>query len=126
MRKSRQFVINEETANLIFELEGIIGAETYNPNSVDGYAGDIGRQFRYPLTYDSPDGEWIYKSRALALSTEMDSVDEGTFKTMRYLFGSNHLYIGIGISKVLNHLENRYKLDFAKLERKYQDGINAD
>ena len=43
---------------------------------------------------------------------------------MKYKFGSNHLYIGDGIVKVLEHLENVYGLDFNALEdQKFQKKI---
>lgn len=40
---------NKRLANLIFELEYIIGSECYNPNSYDGYTGEEGKEFRYPI-----------------------------------------------------------------------------
>ena len=35
---------------------------------------------------------------------------------MKYVFGSNHLFIGEGIYNILNELEKRYGLDFDKME----------
>lgn len=35
---------------------------------------------------------------------------------MKYVFGSNHLFIGKGIYNILNELEKRYGLDFNKEE----------
>lgn len=35
---------------------------------------------------------------------------------MKYKFGSNELYIGQGLMNVLEYLEDRYGLDFEKLE----------
>jgi hypothetical protein len=37
---------------------------------------------------------------------------------MKYVFGSNHLYIGSGIVETLRYLERVYNLDFNKLEEK--------
>lgn len=37
-------------------------------------------------------------------------------ETMYYAFGTYRLYIGEGLKKVLEFLENRYNLDFNKLE----------
>lgn len=36
--------------------------------------------------------------------------------TMKYVFGSNHLFIGKGMYNILNELEKRYGLDFNKME----------
>lgn len=38
-------------------------------------------------------------------------------ETMYYAFGTCRLYIGDGLKKVLEFLENRYNLDFNKLEK---------
>ena len=38
-------------------------------------------------------------------------------ETIKYKFGSNHLYIGLGLIKVLEYLEERYSLDFNELEK---------
>ena len=37
---------------------------------------------------------------------------------MKYKFGSNHLYIGLGIAELMTALEERYGLDFEQLENK--------
>lgn len=39
----------QNIANLIAELEYIIGDSCYNPNSYDGYTGEEGCEFRYPV-----------------------------------------------------------------------------
>lgn len=39
----------QNIANLIAELEYIIGDSCYNPNSYDGYIGEEGCEFRYPV-----------------------------------------------------------------------------
>lgn len=36
---------------------------------------------------------------------------------MHYAFGSNHLYIGNGLIKALEFLEDRYGLDMNELEK---------
>lgn len=35
---------------------------------------------------------------------------------MKYVFGSNHLFIGKGIYNILSELEKMYGLDFNKME----------
>lgn len=37
--------------------------------------------------------------------------------TMKYVFGSNHLFVGKGIYNILSMLEQRYGLDFDKMEK---------
>jgi hypothetical protein len=39
---------------------------------------------------------------------------------MKYVFGSNHLFIGKGIYNILNELEKRYGLDFNKMEEEFE------
>lgn len=44
------------------------------------------------------------------------SISPSEVHTMKYVFGSNHLFIGKGIYNILNELEKRYGLDFDKME----------
>lgn len=44
------------------------------------------------------------------------SISPSEIHTMKYVFGSNHLFIGKGIYNILNELEKRYGLDFDKME----------
>ena len=44
------------------------------------------------------------------------SISPSEVHTMKYVFGSNHLFIGKGIYNILNELEKRYGLDFNKME----------
>ena len=37
---------------------------------------------------------------------------------MKYVFGSNHLFVGKGLYNVLSALEKRYGIDFNELEEK--------
>ncbi len=41
---------------------------------------------------------------------------------MKYRFGSNELYIGKGLIKVLEFLEERYGVDFHQLESPLNNG----
>ena len=36
---------------------------------------------------------------------------------MKYKFGSNELFIGMGLIEVLEYLEKRYNIDFNEMER---------
>jgi hypothetical protein len=41
--------INKQLVELICELEYIVGQECFNPNSYNGYTGEEGKDFRYPV-----------------------------------------------------------------------------
>ena len=44
--------------------------------------------------------------------------EEIGIKYMKYKFGSNELFIGRGLIRVMNYLEEYYNIDFAELERR--------
>lgn len=104
--------LNDEMMDLMSELEYLIGKNCYNPNSYDGWTGDEGCSFRYPVCYDDMDKE-EHKVR-YKLSNR---INKENYHTMKYKFGSNHLYVGKGIKDVLEFLEERYNLDFNELEK---------
>ena len=107
--------LNKNIMRLISLLEYRIGSNVYNPNSYDGFTGKVGRGFRYPVTYENLVGEDYheYKTRY-----HLDSeINENNIGSVRYKFGSNHLYVGDAIIDVLNLLERRYNLDFNELEK---------
>lgn len=103
--------LDTNIANLITDLEFIIGNECYNPNSYDGYTGEEGCEFRYPVWTHQNDLDKKYYGAIKDL--EPDEID-----TIKYKFGSNHLFIGKGLVKVLTYLEKRYKIDFNDMESK--------
>lgn len=103
--------INASTVQLIAELEYLIGHQCYNPNSYDGYTGDEGRTFRYPLTYTNKDS--VERKTRIKVS----DANKGSISTMCYKFGSNHLYIGDALVKVLNHIEERCGIDINELHK---------
>ena len=90
----------QNIASLIAKLEYEIGRECYNPNSYDGYTGIEGLGYRYPVK--------VYRG-------SITSISPSEVHTMKYVFGSNHLFIGKGIYNILNELEKRYGLDFNKM-----------
>ncbi len=102
--------LTKKTIELICELEEIIGEQCYNPNSYDGWTLEEGRSFRYPVTYDDSDGE-EYKGRCNLKAY----INKDNLHTMRYKFGSNNIFIGNAVRKVLERLENKYNLDFNEL-----------
>jgi len=106
--------LTKATTDLICELEYIIGNQCYNPNSLNGYTLEEGCEFRYPVSYENNEGDDT-RTRSV-----IKNVDKSKINTIRYKFGSNHLYIGEAILKVLERLESKYGLDFnelAKLKR---------
>lgn len=114
--------IDERIARLICELEYKIGSQTYNPNSYNGWTGEEGQEFKYPVNYCASKKD--LKDRILSKTKRIESLPPECIGTMKYKFGSNHLYIGDGIVKVLEHLENVYGLDFNALEdQKFQKKI---
>lgn len=122
--------LTESTKQLLIDLETIIGNEAYNPHSYDGYTGEEGCAFRYPVSIpigEEDDGKTIFTkikseyeySRNIELGITLDQLS-----TMRYRFGDNELWIGYGIINLLTKLENIYNLDFDKLENEYQSKHN--
>lgn len=113
--------ITDEMADLIFELEYLVGKECYNPHSYDGYTGDEGCSFRYPVhVYASSDSDDLEKirGRVNGKNSWYTHVDSNMVRSLRYKFGANHLYIGEGLINVLEYLEQRYNIDFNELEEK--------
>lgn len=100
---------------LMADLEYIIGSTCYNPNSYDGHTGDEGCAYKYPVVIPTQP----YKTKTkinlnYALRGELSPDDVWL---MRYEFGSNHLYIGQSLIKLLEYLEDRYNISFNDLER---------
>ena len=111
-------LLNKEIVELICSLEYCIGSKCFNPNSYDGWTGDEGCEFRYPVNFRaSKDDENITKTK-LNVGYLYHDLDEDAIRTMKYIFGSNHLFIGLGILDILEKLENRYHLDFNELEER--------
>lgn len=104
--------IDKKIAKVICDLEFQIGSECFNPNSYDGWNDVEGCEFRYPVfinTSEKDDSE--IKIRSIA-----DAVKPDYVKSLKYKFGANHLFIGLGIINVLKYLEKRYGIDFNELE----------
>lgn len=109
--------INQHTAEVISEIERMIAWETYNPNSYNGYTGEDGKEFRYPVFYKEADSD---NCRTTKFSIPASAIDEKSIHTIKYRFGSNHLFIGKGILETLEYLEKRYGIDFTALENEYR------
>ncbi len=114
--------IDKSLVTLIAELEYLIGSQCYNPNSYDGWNHVEGCDFRYPISIKTNNNsEDFTKIRRNILRSYIpkEEITLDALKYMKYKFGSNELFIGLGIIDVLKFLEDRYNLDFSKLEEKY-------
>ena len=101
--------LTKKTVELICELEQIVGNQCYNPNSLNGYTWEEGCEFRYPVSFcDIECDERRTRYR-------IEYIDKNGVDTIRYKFGSNHLYIGNALVKVLERLEEKYDLNFDEL-----------
>jgi len=115
--------INKTIIKLIAELEYIIGSECYNPNSYNGYTHEEGCDFRYPVWCEYNKVEKrvygkITNGRYDLKKYQFEKVYPD-IASVKYKFGSNHLYIGNALVNLLSFLENRYDIDFNQLEKEY-------
>lgn len=111
-------IVDEKICVLLAELEHLIGSECYNPNSYDGWNDVEGCEFRYPVNVRNLEGDFV-KIKTNINSTallEKQDITPDSMKYMKYKFGSNELFIGLGLIYALEYLEKRYGIDFNKLE----------
>ena len=104
--------ITKKTAELISDLEYLIGDNCYNGDSYNGWTDEYGAHFRYPVMYLGKDGEY-HKSRYSKSDIDYKNIDR-----MFYKFGANELCIGAGLIRILNELEERFGLDFNELTKR--------
>lgn len=121
--RQEKMVVNDETMNLISDIEVIIGHSCYNGDSYNGWTHEYGCSFRYPITYS------VEKDRVIEKHKEWGRIKDApkdapittdNIKTVMYKFGSNQLEIGSAIISVLNMLEERYSINLNVLEKEYQ------
>ena len=110
-------IVDKDTARLICKLEYELGSQTYNPHSYNGWTGEEGCGFKYPVKYCKNKNALI-KQELTKNKNEINYIDPQCINTMKYAFGLNHLYVGKGIIKMLECLEEVYNIDFNKLEQK--------
>lgn len=111
--------LSKSICKMIADIEFLIGSECYNPNTYDGWNDIEGCDYRYPINVPNKDGHYT-KIRLNINETSLISSEDitpGTVKYMKYKFGANELFVGLGIIKVLQYLEERYGLDFDELEQ---------
>ena len=116
--------ITDDIAKLVAELEYLVGSETYNPKSYNGWTKSYGCGYRYPVNYCR--NEEDFENRKLTpISCKIVDLDYKYINTIKYMYGSNHLYIGNAIVNILNYLEEYYKISFDELEaQKIQERID--
>lgn len=112
--------LTKATTELICELEYIIGSQCYNPNSLNGYTWEEGLEFRYPVSYVNKNGEDT-RTRYI-----IDDINKSKIGSIRYKFGSNHLYIGEAIKQALEYIEDKYDLDFNELTKGKKQSRNRN
>lgn len=103
--------LTKKTLNLICNLEHIVGSNCYNSRSHDGYTGEDGCYYRYPVYYE--DDQYLRKTKTTILELKKEYVS-----TVCYKFGANELQIGTAIVEMLNYLETQYGLNFDELVKK--------
>lgn len=95
-------------AELLAELEHLVGQECYNDNIQNWGPGGVflgeGRGFRYPLTRIDRDRNRV-KTRNKA-----DADDPEVLASGYYAFGANRLHIVRALDRVLSHLEENHGL----------------
>lgn len=107
--------VDKRISGLICKLEHIMGSQTYNPNSYNGWTGEEGCAYTFPASYCKNEDD--YKNKKITKTQlGIDYIEPECIKTMKYVFGANHLYVGDGIVEILNYLEETYNLDFNELE----------
>ncbi len=109
-------IVDSDIANVICEIEYRISRHTYNPSSYNGWTGEVGCDYVYPVKYCK--NQIDLKRRKISSSRHVESIDPQCINTMKLTFGANHLYVGDGIVDALKYLEERYHIDFNKLEAK--------
>lgn len=110
------------TMKLISAIEYEIGSSCYNGSSYNGWTDEYGCSFRYPLSYEykDDDGDICSDRTKLRIEDYFGFINPDNIRTACYKFGANELCIGAAIIDMLTMLEERYELDFEKLEKEYQ------
>ena len=128
--------INDKIFELISEMEYIVSNETLSQSTFIGAgisADDY--TYRYPvrisLDNNLDESKTQVRSKVHTFKLTWYGFDDNTnekkviheikatpdiIDTMYYAFGSHRLYIGNALVKILELLENRYGIDFNKLE----------
>ena len=117
--------LNQETMKLICELEYFIGRQCTNSNytrsiNIKGVRIPVSSSYRYPVSYKPRQESNVIKTDT-NLGFYNNDITKMTIDTMGYSMGTNYLHIGKGLVSVLSELESRYGINFAELEKLYQE-----
>ena len=115
--------LDMQTANLICDLEYLIGRKCFNPKSYNGWTNVEGLLYRYPVTFQSIKNGYNIKADVKVQYAVAEDVTPEMVESLRYKMGVNELYIGKGLIDILNEIERRYGLDFNNLEKEYQSKL---
>lgn len=100
--------MSKKRAQLLLELESLVGSECYNGNIQNWGPGGVfegeGREFRYPITFTGESGNKLKKSYKDL------SLPPASAVTGYYAFGANQLHIMRGLDRVLRYLEEHHDL----------------
>ena len=107
---------DKNIARLVCDLEYLIGTECYNPNSYDGWTGISGCSFRYPVWYRRNNEATSLSKTSRSIADSCPDLPYEMIETIKYKFGSNQLFVGMGIIRILKALEKRYGIDFSEME----------
>lgn len=82
--------VDKNICDLISEIEFQIGKSCYNPNSVNGYSGKEGLEYRYPVEMKISKKD---KERT-RIRTKLSDLTPNQISSLQYVFGTNHLMVG--------------------------------
>lgn len=111
--------VTKKMMKLISDIEYEIGGSCYNANSYNGWTDEYGCSFRYPIVYETKIEEKVIPLKTRLRISDNSDITPENLRTVCYKFGSNELCIGAAVVDVLDLLEKRYGLDFAKMESEY-------
>ena len=110
---------------LLHDLEYTIGSECYNGNIQNFGPGGVwegeGRDFRYPVSFINKKGKKEKYRGKLPLTESCSGeithciLGEERFQSAYYAFGANNLHILRALSLCLEHMEQRFGIDFDEL-----------
>ena len=104
--------LDSQTANLICDLEYLIGRKCFNPKSYNSWTNVEGLLYRYPVTFQRIKNGDNIKADVKVQYAVAEDVTPEMVESLRYKMGVNELYIGKGLIDILNEIERRYCLDF--------------
>ena len=112
--------LTEDICKVIADMEYLIGSECYNPSSYDGWNDIEGCAFRYPVNVLDSEGKYrkIRSNINKSFYFDDENINEYTVNHMKYKFGANEMFVGKGLARTLEYLEERYGLNFNELEKK--------